>query len=1475
MLVNAYTLSGHTMHKHFLLQLFLLFSPSFSFAQSDLIGYYSFCNCNANDNSGNNHHGILTGSPECIPGQRGEGFLFNQTPGANGCGQSGGEYVQLPPFGAIWANGFTVCAWVRFDNVSYYERIIDFGNGSGDSGGLPIWFGREGSSNNLTLESWISSNAGTNRSIGRLVAPNAITNGSIEYYCATISGDTMRIYVNGVLKAQKNGHPILNVPRSNNFLGRSNWCFADPDFKGFMDEVRIYNRALSESEINALYVETPTFSAYQSPVYGGDAVQLEAKGGIAYQWSPANSLNNPNIPNPIASPYETTTYTCQVTMSDGCLFTDSLKIEVLHLSCSSACTGTLGENIFPNGDFGSGVPNIVQIDPQIAPGYIYQLNPPPNDGFYVISNNTTTWGSFAANFWINIEDNGPEPNGYMMVVNASYQPGLFYQKTVDVCENTTYELSIDVISLIYSFVPGFIRPNISFLIDGNSVCETGNIAPDEQWHTHKFSFTTLPGQNSITLALRNNAPGGGGNDLAIDNISFRACGPTVEVPATVYFCQGTSVILNADILNSPYSNPVYKWQQFVNGDWQDIPNSDSTSITISNPIDSNLYRVVVGSALANLTMPNCHIVSAPVQILLLPDLIVETAVQDVACAGGSDAVATATSISGTAPFQYAWNSGANTSTQTNLEAGSYQVTVTDALGCIGVAEINVSEPPPTTVNVATLMVTCFGGNNASASAELIGGFAPFSYVWSNGQISANASNLPAGNYQVTVTDSNGCYGSGSFSITEPPPLMATASASMVSCFGGNDATATASVPGGIPPFSYVWSNGQTLPNATGLPAGIYLVTITDAIGCTAATSVNVLEPLLLTALTNTVPTSCYGGADAMATASVQGGVLPYQYLWSNGQTTENAINLSAGWHTFTATDANGCAVIGSGLVAQPSPLSILTNTMDVTCFGGEDGAANATISGGTAPYSITWSNGQTGVQTNNLLPGTYSLTTTDNNGCSWSDMVTVGQPPELLMSTNTSPVTCNGGMDGWAIASVSGGVGPYSFQWSNGLTSSQLNGLLVGNYSVTATDDHGCIQTGTIEINQPAALLAGTQVVAVSCFGGANGALSATLSGGVSPYTYQWSNGQTSATNPNLSSGVYSLTATDAHGCTITTQALVSEPLAITTNINSLESVSCHGGANGSVSVSVSGGTQPYTYLWNNGMNAAQINSLSQGEYIFSITDANGCLSTTSVLINEPEPLLIGSIITHTSCPGVDDGALSVLGMGGLAPYTYAWSSGQTTADIDGLGIGSYTVTVTDANLCTFSYSASLVEDLIPWVDLGDDLVIDLGDRIDLTAISNIPPEEIMDYTWFGSEALLPCADCFQIDFLPLGPGCESVMLRSYKGCIALDTVCFRVISRRKIYAPNVFSPNNDGSNDFFTIFSDASVRRIVNLSIYTRWGEMVYQAHDIQTNDEQRGWDGTYRGTLMNPAVFVWHAEVEFIDGERRFLSGDVTIVL
>lgn len=296
-----------------------------------LVGYYSFCGCNTNDHSGSENHASLFGMPECIQGINGEGFRFNVDNQTNDCGQPGGEYVLLPYFGAIWQDGITVCAWIQYENVNYYERIIDLGNGDGESGGLPIWFGREGNSNNLTLESWINSDPGSNRSAGRLVAQNVITNGQIELYGFTIAGDMMSIYVNGELMAQKRGHPILNVPRDHNYLGRSNWCYADPDFKGFMDEVRIYNRALTAEEMKLMY-ESP-FQAGGDTSYQicqGEITQLQMRGGIAYEWSPSATLSALNIADPMAFPAETTTYEVEIFFPDGCSFVEEVTVEVFE-----------------------------------------------------------------------------------------------------------------------------------------------------------------------------------------------------------------------------------------------------------------------------------------------------------------------------------------------------------------------------------------------------------------------------------------------------------------------------------------------------------------------------------------------------------------------------------------------------------------------------------------------------------------------------------------------------------------------------------------------------------------------------------------------------------------------------------------------------------------------------------------------------------------------------------------------------------------------------------------------------------------------------------------------------------------------------------------------------------------------------------------------------------------------------------------
>lgn len=390
-------------------------------------------------------------------------------------------------------------------------------------------------------------------------------------------------------------------------------------------------------------------------------------------------------------------------------------------------------------------------------GHTFWDTIPPNDGYYCIANNTSSWGSFAAADWIDIKDKSADPQGYMMVVNASNQPGIFYQKTVPVCESTVYEFSADVISMLESHLANLIQPNIAFMIDGQTVCETGNIQADEQWHTYRFSFATAPGQTTVTLALRNSAPGGGGNDLALDNISFRACGPNILLPATIPFCKSTPVGLQATLNNSPYTTVEFQWQILENGTWQNIPGANSPNLSITQPVDGNQYRLLVANSLANLSEPHCRVASAPVSLDLRPDLDLMVQVENVVCKGDSNGKASVQPLSGQGSFVYAWTNGASTMAVENLSPGLYSVTVTDGLGCTGVLSGSISEAEfPLQLSMVKSDVSCQGVSDGAAAAVVSGGVAPYLIQWNTGQSTTDLNQLPPGKYMVTAIDANQC-----------------------------------------------------------------------------------------------------------------------------------------------------------------------------------------------------------------------------------------------------------------------------------------------------------------------------------------------------------------------------------------------------------------------------------------------------------------------------------------------------------------------------------------------------------------------------------------------------------------------------------------------------------------------------------------------------------------------------------------------
>ena len=710
------------------------------------------------------------------------------------------------------------------------------------------------------------------------------------------------------------------------------------------------------------------------------------------------------------------------------------------------------------------------------------------------------------------------------------------------------------------------------------------------------------------------------------------------------------------------------------GPYSYLWSNGSTSASLSN-IAAGQYSLTVTDA------NGCKKL-AGVTVAQPDQLVLSTSTVNVDCSGGADGQASVVAVGGTPPYSYLWNTGAISSTITNLSGGSYFVTVTDGNGCTATATAIVTLSGSLALNTSPTNVSCFGNNDGAASVSPVGGNAPYSYLWSNGQTNASISNLTPGSYSVTVGDAGGCESIASVIITQPTVLGVSTTLTPVSCHSGNDGSAQASGMGGTAPYSYVWSDGVTNSLNSGLSAGSYTVTVTDFNGCTISSSVVVAEPAVLQVNITGVNVNCFGQSTASASTSVSGGTTPYTYLWSTGATTSSISGLAVGAYGLTVSDANGCTVSNQVIITQPALLLATATATDASCFGCADGTANASAMGGTGVYSYAWSNGQTTQNISGLASGNYTVTITDSNGCSTMAGAQVNEPGTLVLTVTTQAATCFGGADGVAQVSVNGGVTPYSYLWSNGGMTSSIAGLTAGSYSVTVTDANSISQQASGIVGQASEIMASVILTDVSCFGGMDGEISLSVSGGAAPYTFLWSNGATTQSLSGVVAGTYTVTITDAALCQRLFAYQIEEPVVLSLNINSTN-VSCQGGSDATSSVSVSGGTTPYNYLWSTGATSNDINGLSAGSYSVTVTDSQGCLSTATISIGQPTTLGIALSVNQVSCFGGSNGSVSASVSGGTAPYIYLWNNGSTQSQIQNLVAGSFSVTVTDANGCT------------------------------------------------------------------------------------------------------------------------------------------------------------------------------------------------
>jgi len=556
---------------------------------------------------------------------------------------------------------------------------------------------------------------------------------------------------------------------------------------------------------------------------------------------------------------------------------------------------------------------------------------------------------------------------------------------------------------------------------------------------------------------------------------------------------------------------------------------------------------------------------------------------------------------------------------------------------------------PMILSAQTIDSVCFNGipDSLTSTAPATGGDGAFTYEWQDSVSGGSWASIAASNSldfqpssltqstyfrrKVTSTSCGTAYSNPvQIHVFDVFDTIST-SVTNVTCNGASTGAISLTITGGNTPYIYSWSNGGSASSATGLTAGAYTVTVTDAAGCgTLNYSFTISEPTALVAsIGSTINVVCNGGNTGSAIAAATGGTGAYTYAWSNGASSASITGLIAGTYTVTVTDANGCTDTELTTISEPAALvASIASSTNVLCNGGSNGAATATASGGTGAYTYAWSNGASSATATGLLAGTYTVTVTDANGCTDTDAVIISEPTALVANVASSNnASCNGSNDGSATASGAGGTAPYSFLWSNGAGTAGATGLLAGSYTVTVTDANGCTDTDVVTITEPAILVASISGnVNVSCNGGANGSLTASATGGTTAYTYLWSDGSTAATAAGLSAGTYTVTITDANGCSDTESATVTEPTLLVLSTSAVN-VTCNGGLDGAIDLTVSGGTTSYTFSWSNGAVTEDINSISAGTYTVTVTDANGCSDNTSETLSEPAVLTGGSII--------------------------------------------------------------------------------------------------------------------------------------------------------------------------------------------------------------------------------------------------------
>ena len=685
----------------------------------------------------------------------------------------------------------------------------------------------------------------------------------------------------------------------------------------------------------------------------------------------------------------------------------------------------------------------------------------------------------------------------------------------------------------------------------------------------------------------------------------------------------------------------------------------------------NLY-IVVGSGIASFNPSG-----SPVAELIEPGLS-----QDIVSATACDENVYVLLSNGKI-FEYStvWNEVAEGNYQSIASAGNGVVWAICNNGDVARICIDCN----TEFTISAQPETCDGSINASMTISASGAV---SYSIDNGenwQASGSFANISGGYKHLLAKNSTGKIIADSVFFVEygNALLNQNLTYNQPECFGETGSLSLSSLGAS----TFVWENNNTsATERTNLGAGNYAVTITSGT-CSRilATTIVVKEQIVPNASTTNL--LCNGDNSGRIVLNVTGGTLPYTYAWNNNAETANLTNLSAGDYSCTVTDRNSCTVSQSFTITQPDLLSVQAEASNITCYGAENGSISVSVTGGTPAYNYSWNDGIATEDRTNLSSGDYSLTVTDANSCLASVSRSISQPSALGVSASPTNITCYGANNGAISTTVAGGTEPYLYTWQDGANTSDRTNISAGEYSLTVTDANSCVATLSVNIIEPAELIASAQLSPTTCAGANDAQLSASATGGTGVYAqYFWLNENLTPVclqqqYQNVAPGTYYLVAKDSHNCTDTIQVVVEDAEPRNFDV-SVTDATCNGASNGAISITPDSG---FTFAWSNGIsNTNNANSLSAGNYSVTITDANNCTTVIDTVVTEPEMQLIGSFEDMVLC----EGQTYMLDAGSYA--SYQWSNDATTQTIVVDAEGDYSVTVTDNMGCRLYDEANI-----------------------------------------------------------------------------------------------------------------------------------------------------------------------------------------